>query len=91
MIMETLLFFSIIAIALMSSIVFIRKSRKITSNTLRFFVPTLLSLLILSAGVIWWFIVASDGFSQVNGAMIYIASFFIIIMINGILLLKKGK
>lgn len=91
--LEELLYFGVMGIAFLTSIIFAMIKMKKARNFGKTLIQTIaLSFLLFSLASIWWFYQASDGFSQVFGGLFYgLAFVFSSFFGAGILLFMKKK
>jgi hypothetical protein len=91
--MEGLLFFSVMALVLITTIIFTWTKIKKIKNLKGTMIQSLcLSLFLFSCACIWWFFQASDGFSQVFGGLLYGIAFILSSLVNiGLLFYMEKK
>lgn len=81
--MILVIFFGLIVLALVSSLLFGWKKIKNKEKLVPVIVKAIfINFLILGSGSAWWFLTETDGISQVIGVMIYLGSFAVISLIN---------
>lgn len=89
---EDILFLAVMGAGIVGSLLVpILVGRKSASFRHAFIHSALTSLVFFSIAVLWWFITASDGFSQVIGAACYGAAFLLSLFLQTVLLYVTRK
>ncbi|WP_442594850.1 hypothetical protein [Neobacillus sp. D3-1R] len=85
--MKLIIFFGLIVLTLIGSLVFGRNNLKNNNNPAKTIIKVILiNIIILGLGSIWWFLTETDGISQVIGVMIYLGSIVGISLIDIVLI-----
>lgn len=81
--MKLIIFFGLILITLVVSLIFGRHDLKNNNNPTKAIVKAILiNVFLLGLGSIWWFLTETDGISQGIGVLIYLGSIVGISLIN---------